>query len=183
MKRTLIALSLFTGLSAIGYGVYKVFIEQGKLLQSYCWKIKDVIINRFRLDEVYLTFVLLLKNQSDIDVTITDFDLDVFLNNKKVAKVINTEMDSKWKAKSVSTIKFDVKFNPKEIFSDFNTVSRLVIDALSNKENILISIRGTVTAKHKFIKVSALPIDYSMSLASITEDSNNDDTYECVIKD
>ena len=181
MKRTLIGLSLLVGLSTIGYGVYRVLKEQTKLLKSYCWKIKNVVINTFRMDEVYLTFILLLKNQSDIDVTLTNFDLDVFLNNEKVAKVINTDIGIDWKARGVSEIKFDVKFNPKDVFSSISKVTTLAIDIFSNKENVLIGVKGNVTAKHNFIKVSDLPIDYAMSLASITEDKDNDNTYECKI--
>jgi len=182
MKKALIGITLLAGIGTIGYGIYKLLKEQVKLLESYCWKVKDVIIRKFDLDNVNLTIILLLKNQSDIDVELTDYNLDVLIDEKVVANVYNTTMKTNWSARSVSEILFDVNFNPRNFFTSLKQVTNLAYRVYSEPDNVIIGVKGTVTAKHSFIKIDDIAVDYSTTLKSIQEDSNDDSSYECKIE-
>lgn len=177
-KKTILAVSIIAGLTIVGIGIYRIAKEQFKLLQSYCWKIKDVIINNVSLDNVNLTTKLLLKNQSDLDVKIISYDLKVSVNNDEVA-IVKSNIPQLWKANSVNEIVFDVDFNPRKVFADVNKIPKLVADLITSKESIMINTKGVVTVKHSFIKITNMPVDYSISLADLGKEDET--LYKCKI--
>ena len=181
MNRAILSISLLFGLTGLGYGIYYFVNEQKKLLKSYCFKIKNVLIKRLKSDDIGLVIVMLLKNQSDVDVTITKMDLDVFMDGKKVADVLDDDMSINWASRQVSEVRFEVAFNPQIVFKSLGNAINLVTRVLTNPDNILINVKGKVSAEHSFIKIADVPIDYTMTLSEIGQESENEDTYKCEI--
>ena len=179
MKKTLTIISILTGLSIIGTGFYLIIKEQIKLMESYCWKVKDVLIKQFGFNNASLTVVLNLKNQSDINLEIIDYNFGIFLDDLKVADVKNT-VKTVWKAKSISEIMFDINFNPSIVIKDAKKISNLAVNIFAYPQNVMFTAKGTVTVKHSFIKVSNLPIEYKTTFADLNKDDET--PYECKIE-
>jgi len=181
-KRTILTVGIIAGLTAIGFGIAKIIKEQKRLLLSYCWKIKNVSIKKFTKDEIDLVLELLLRNQSDIDLDIYKWNLDVFIEGRKVANIDQPSNSGiEWKARAVSTIGLYVRFMPAKVFGSANYVVSLIAKFFTNKNNIKIGIKGTVSAKHSIFNVENLEIDMTLTIKDIL--SKDQSLEKCTINE
>lgn len=169
MKKTLLGIGVIGGIIILGIGLTKLIKEQVRLLLSYCYRIKNVRLKSFKKDGVEMTIDFALKNQSDITLEITDFNIDVYLEGVKVTTIKKPSMDIVWKAKEVSVIPIDVVFNPQDVFKS-SQLTDLIVKASYNYSKLNIRTVGTVSAKHSFLSAKNFPLDLSMTIAEAMSD-------------
>lgn len=167
-----IALVFVTALGLVG-----IYAGIGvKKLMSICY---NIVKYEYKLDleYLYLDLTLQLKNPSFLKVGIDGYDLDVYLNNKwvaKVAKIKHEEIASE----GISFIAIPIKIKYIKLI---NTIGgKEIINAFSNKEfhKIVIIVRGKLYGEVLKIPVN-VPVDYKITLAEIIKIMDEPESAPC----
>ena len=169
MKKFFLGIGILTGIAVIGLGMAKLLKEQVRLMFSYCYRIKNVVIRSFKKDNVDLRLDFLLRNQSDITLDILSYDFDVYLEGIKVGKLKDDNANIVWKARDISLIGANINFNPSTVFNASN-LTTLLAKAGFNYKQLGIRMNGIVSVKHGFIKAKNIPLDMTMTIEDIMKD-------------
>ena len=73
-------LLLFLGVGGLAYGVYNFYAKQVELLNYLSYKIVGIKIINTTVENIDLEVLLEIQNNSEINLTITDYYFDVFIN-------------------------------------------------------------------------------------------------------
>ena len=172
------AIAVPMGFVALGAGLFMHFKEQIRLLKSYCYKIRNVVFKNVTQDKIDMSLQLAIRNQSDIDIDISKYQLDIFIDSVKIATITDS-IKQKMKSKAVSNIALNVSMNPKQVFKNTNDLIAIVNKFLFDKNNLTIGIKGTLSAGSSFLSFANLPIDMTMTFAEISKDDPT--AYKCKI--
>lgn len=160
MKKALI----FIGIAGAVTGIVIYYKKQVALLEDFAYKIIGI-----RFDKLPKTdaedFIFYVKyrvwNKSKLQATITDMNLDVLMDNTRIANV-EEEKDILVPANGYSDVEIKVIVNPKEIKTN---VLNLAI-GFAGQMNSTIRLNGYLKLKAGFIKTS-VPFSYSTTLKEI----------------
>ena len=135
-----------------------------KKLMSICY---NIVKYKYKLDleYLYLDLTLQLKNPSFLKVGIEGYDIDVYLNNKWVAKVAKINHEE-IVAEGVSVIDIPIKIKYQKLI---NTVAgKEIINAFSSKnfDKIFVTLEGTFSGSVLKVLVN-VPVDYKITLDEI----------------
>jgi hypothetical protein len=180
-KKIIITTSIFAGIGAIAFGLYKFYKYQLSLAMQYCYKISRYNFNALNQDGINMDLFINIENKSDFSVTIIGYNLDILVNNNKVGTVISKTQYT-LANKSITEIGLNILFNPLTSFNLTDVISLLGY-ALTDKSKFIIEVKGSLSGKMNFIQIKDFPIDIKMSLADILapEDPNKPKTV-CDIK-
>lgn len=154
-------ITIATGVITAAYLIRK----QVQLLYAYSFKLRKVKTGVVSVEKLELTFTIELFNKSSIGYEITGYDFDVFLNNTLVAKVKNQDQQKRMvKPHSSALIDVKVVTSPKKVFNADNVASLL---SILNPQKLMVRLKGVVSAKAGILNVTAIPVDFSDSLANI----------------
>lgn len=162
---TITKVAIATGLTA----VFLLARRQMKLLYGYEWKLKNVKAGNISMANLELFFTIEVKNKSSIGFEVTGYDLDLFLDDGKksvlAAKVSNKEATPKL-VKPKGTAQLEIKFStsPAKVFKADNLATLLTA---FTPGKLLIKLKGIVSAKSGPLNITAIPVDYSTTLANI----------------
>ncbi|MDP4827216.1 MAG: LEA type 2 family protein [Flavobacteriales bacterium] len=120
--------------------------------------VEDVNITKFNKDLVEAEITLRIKNPNWYAVTLTQSDIDVFVNQKEMGKVMLTEK-VKLPSKSVNSRKLVLRGNYKDIKGSF--LDNLLSLLFANKADF--QAKGFVTGKALLVK-RKVPVDFSESI-------------------
>ncbi len=167
--------------AAISIGVIVLIIgiisiwayNQYKKALKYCWKINipNTRIEKIGIKQVKMNLALDFKNTADIDLNVYGYSFDVLLNGVKVGGVVN-ESEQKIKSNGFSIFNLGIDFSPEQAFKDNKSKAlNLAKDFLTNKENIILTVKGTVSAGALGIKMEKVPLAIDFSLAWLLKPS------------
>lgn len=104
MKKAL----LITGIGLAGFGLYRYFKHQVNLALNYEYKLEDFHIDKSEGNKVYVTVTMSIKNKSNFQITITEYNLDLFFKGVLFANtksqnvlIINPETNFKFTTQGV----------------------------------------------------------------------------------
>lgn len=158
---------IFLGLAIIGVVggfAYRVLSEAKKLLQ-YCYDFGGASIRKISLDNIDLDIILNIKNNSKIDMAVTGYDLQLYVNDKYVS-TIKSYKNQIFSAGKKEPLRLRLLFNPKEVLKNvinFNNILSFAID----KSKIIIKVSGYFSVNAGGVQVDNYPISISSTLAEI----------------
>jgi LEA14-like dessication related protein len=150
-------------LLAVGGFLFWHFRNQARLLSEYTVKFSTTRIKRFSFEQAIVEVDLLVANKSDIDIVIESYEIDAYINNVYITKVVS-KIPQKLNAKSESFLTLVLDFNPKMVLKSAINID-FAKGVMLDKSNVTISLRGKVTISHKGIKIRDLPINVDEKLS------------------
>lgn len=137
------------GLVLIGGTIYAYFKRQYDLLTDFEWKVISLKFDSISPNLVKGRIVFRFENKSDIEITISNFYLDLFLNNTYIGWLQDTR-EFVIPAKGFNDIEFGFSINPQLVIKN-----ALDILTLGTKlKDAIFSFDGAVTARSGFVKAS-----------------------------
>ena len=108
---------IFLGVGGLAFGIYKFYMAQIEIMKKLSIKIADVKVLGGGYDEVELLIQSVITNNSEINFTLTGYDLDLYVNSKKVSKITNSNLQEKLEGfGNESQIDFNATFSPQQFF-------------------------------------------------------------------
>ena len=126
MKR-LFALLVIGGLA---YGIYNFYVRQLELLSYLSYRVVGVKILKSSLEFTNIMVNLEVTNNSEINVTITDYYFEVFINNIRIATLQNTTLNQRLNGFGNSSV--------------FPLILQITNAQILNKSNLLTGIAETL---------------------------------------
>ena len=166
-----ISIGILVGVGTLAYAGYTFFKTEMKKLMNWCYKIKSYKINAFDLQHIDMTLQLLFRNNSDFDLTIYGYNLNVYLNDTLITKLSNT-ISQTINNNSVTLLTLPVNVVLSGLM-DFGKIADLVTKYLTDTSKIIIKVEGTISAGVSGLQVKDLPFSMSMSLKEIMTDDPN----------
>lgn len=142
------------GIGILGFGLYKYFQIQAKLLKDYDYKIVGIKIRKFNVSEATIEFKVRFINKSSIEATITNLYLDIFIEGQKAGYVTNNNRFL-LPANGSSDIPLIFSFSPKMVI---NNIVSFLLTGTRNKD-LSFQIKGYADVHSGFIK-KVLRIDF-----------------------
>lgn len=161
MKNFIVRLGMFTGIAAIGYGVYNYYRKQINLALQYCYKIYDIDIITIEQNLIVFKIFIKIKNKSNFSFKLKGYDLNVSLNRNHIANITSSTEQYVYN-NAVSTIELLVKFNPRMTF-DWDDLIDLIANMIGDRSKIFISIYGRINAGIDFINFK-IPVSFELTL-------------------
>lgn len=142
-------IAIFGGLGIIGFGLYRYFKRQYDLLTDFEWKVISLNFDQVNPNLLKGKIVFRFTNKSDIEITISKFYMDLYLNNKYIGW-IEDKSEFVIPAKGFSDIPIGFSVNPQLIISNV-----LDIISLSTKlKDAIFSFDGAATVRSGFVSTS-----------------------------
>lgn len=142
-------IAIFGGLGIIGFGLYRYFKRQYDLLTDFEWKVISLNFEQVNPNLLKGKIVFRFTNKSDIEITISKFYMDLYLNNKYIGW-IEDKSEFVIPAKGFSDIPIGFSVNPQLIISNV-----LDIISLSTKlKDAIFSFDGAATVRSGFVSTS-----------------------------
>lgn len=142
------------GVLLIVYAVYNYYIVEKGLLTNSNYQLNDVSFDSFTLDEVKLNLSCQFDNESDINITLKDLYLDIYINDNYVGYVLQS-IESNINPKSSNIIPIKASINISGVLSS----SIPDISLLFNKGKVNVKATGTVSVSSGFI-ITKMPISF-----------------------
>ena len=146
----------------VAFGVY--VIQQINKLTNICYVITGGTINSITTENVSLSLLLGIKNISDIAITLTALNLDIYVNGNYISSV-SQSANNLIAPDAMSTLDFLIQFNPNNLI---NSGNNLLTTALLSGSNITIETKGTASISISGVAVNNINVDDSVTMAQIT---------------
>lgn len=148
------------GLGLLGFGLYRYFSIQAKLLKDFSYKIASIKVKKITLSEASIEFVVRFFNKSEIEATIKKLYLDILIEDKPVG-FIEENRSFILPAMGSSDIPLTINFNPKIILGN---VFEVFTSVIKNKD-LKFQFIGYADVHSGFIK-KVIKIDYKDVISS-----------------
>lgn len=148
------------GVGILGFGLFKYFQIQAQLLKDYDYKIVGIKIRKFNVSEATIEFVVRFINKSNIEATITNLYLDIFIEGQNAGYVTNSNR-LLLPANGSSDIPLIFSFSPKMVI---NNIVSFVVTGTKNKD-LSFQIKGYADVRSGFVKKS-IKIDFKDVLST-----------------
>jgi LEA14-like dessication related protein len=158
--KALKTVSLVAGIGLIGYAIYKYYQKQIDFIKDITYQVTGVKIREFSKQKVSMDISALIFNASNVEATLTQMYLDVFINGVNVGKV-NEIKDILILPKQSTIIQFNFSFDPSLIAKNIVDLVTLSVAA----KDIIFDIKGYIRVKSGFLS-TALPFEYRNNLKS-----------------
>lgn len=158
--KSLKTISILAGLGLIGYAIYRYYLKQIDFIKDITYQVKGLKIREFKKQKVSLDITALVFNASNVEATVTQMYLDVFVNKIKVGNV-NEIKDIVIKPKQSTLIDFNFAFDPSLVLKNVVDLVTLSIAA----KDMVIDIKGYIRVKSGFLS-TPLPFEYQTNLKS-----------------
>lgn len=166
MKKVLIIAGILGGLGALAWYLHR----QANLLMQYCFNFTGYKIINLNRDRITIDLQLQMRNKSDLEITISGYQFEVFLNGAYVTKVSSNKIQ-KIAKNSFSTIilTLDVEPRKNKQLANWDVLSRILLDFKNTK----VRIKGDVSATALGISAKDLNVDLEMKLKEMLPDKQN----------
>ena len=158
MKKAL----LFAGIGLAGFGVYRYFKYQVDLALNYEYKIKDFKIDKVEGNNVTISTTVSIKNKSNFEITINEYDLSFYFKN-----ILFANTKSKAPLKILPETTFELRAQGVIDFSKAKVSVIPFVQDVLNRKPIDIQISG-------FVKVIFLRIPTTISFDKETINYSTD---------
>lgn len=176
-KKVIRISSLIAGTGLLAYGFYRHFAYQTELLKQFCYKIENYKLLKVTNKSIIMRFDIAIENKSDLEIKISGYDLDLYLNTKKVISV-KSKNKVVIKPKSFNNIKVYAEFDPSLKFK-LDYLLQLIGYFMISKESIDISVKGKISASSGFLRAANVPINLYYNLAEIMNTNNDNIKKQC----
>ena len=154
-------LLLFLGVGGLAYGVYNFYAKQVELLNYLSYKIVGIKIINTTVENIDLEVLLEIQNNSEINLTITDYYFDVFINGIAVGKIVNTTINQRFNGfGNKSVFPLSVRINNSVFFGEQGLIKGLV----SNLSDSRLDIVGYYGVKKGLLKFKNIEINETLLL-------------------
>jgi LEA14-like dessication related protein len=153
-------------LAIIGIGIY--FKRQYNLLYNACYTIAGGVVHNLGLNNVKITLFWKIVNESDLTIEISDMVFGIYVNKMFVSKILKPEKQILY-SKSDAIIKLDFEFNPKDLLhAGLTNIEPILYD----KEKLVITTKGTFSAKTGIVKLKEFPFEDNITLKELITPSD-----------
>lgn len=149
------------GVVLIGGTIYAYFKRQYDLLTDFEWKVINLKFDTISLTLLKGKILYRFTNKSDIEITISNFYLDMYLNNTYIGYLEDTRVFV-IPARGYNDIEFGFSLNPQLVIK--NAVD--IISFGTRLKDATFSFTGAITARSGFVKAS-VPIDCDCSVKNM----------------
>lgn len=163
MKKLLILL----GIAAAGTAAFSY--HQYNLLMDYCLSFVNYNVKKISIKRIIIELTFQIKNKSDIDITVTSFDFNIYLNGIYATK-IKSSAKQIIKANSSSKISLLVDIEPlkNKQLASWNFLQK----ALSDTGGIKVKTEGVISLKAIGATLKDQPVNIEMPLRDMLPDKN-----------
>lgn len=148
-------LLLFLGIGGLGYGIYNFYEKQVQLLNYLSYKIVGIKIINTTLENLDLEVLLEIQNDSEINLTITDYYFNVFINGQNIGTIVNSTLNQKFDGfGNKSVFPLLVRINNSVFFGKEGLIKGL----LTNLQDSRMDIVGYYGVKKGFLKFKDIEI-------------------------
>jgi LEA14-like dessication related protein len=157
LKPTLI----ISGLGIIGYALYRYYQKQLNFLQNIQYSLKGLKILAVNKQEVSLEITQRVYNASNVEATVSEMFLDLYINEIKVGTIDETKDILLLGSKSTD-VSYKLSFDPQLILKN---VVNLVTLTVALKD-MTVRASGFIKVRSGFISTT-LPFEYKNNLKSL----------------
>jgi len=157
-------------LGVVTLGIY-IFGEIKKLKEG-C--VRLLMVRNLSFNKgINFTAILGFKNRSDLSLNLISQQYKVFVNDYHVAD-IKSPLEVTVKSHDETPISVDITIDPATTISaGLRNLGSLL---LNQKEKIIISLKGSVSAKAGVVNVKEIPVDLKWTLKELTEPIKTEDS-------
>jgi LEA14-like dessication related protein len=159
-KKKIILGLIVVGIAGIGLWLY----NQSQKLLDFCMSVKGGKILNAGPTNVEISIVLGFENKSSLDVTVSNQNYDVFLNNILITN-IKSDKVKLLAPKQVSDIPLTISFNPTKLKG---SAINIIKDIASNPDAVKITFKGNLGVKTGVINLQKFPVNMTMTLKELT---------------
>ena len=153
---------------AIGIGAFSVtaalLYMQYKKLMDYCMSFNKFVLKKISFDQIDLDLFLNFKNNSSIKLNITSQEYEVFLNERSIA-VINNTNPVIIEPKKTSVLPLNIKFSPSSVAK---YIGNIATDIAFKPEKVILKVKCKIKVKFWMFNIS-IPYEYITSLKDLKE--------------
>lgn len=156
MKKVLIIAGII-GVGALAWYLHR----QANLLMQYCFNFTGYKIITLNRDRITIEIELQVRNKSDLDITISGYNFEVFLNGAYVTQ-IGSQKPQKIAKNSFSTLVLVIDVEPRKNkqLANWDTLSRILLDF----KNTRVRIKGSISATALGISAKDINVDVESKL-------------------
>lgn len=167
--QVLIWAGISVALLAFGYKMY----NQVHLAKEYCWRIAGIAVKRFSRELIEFELLVRFLNKSTLEATITGFNFDIFINDKKIANIARQTSIIVQK-QGVTAFSLPVSLNPSTKFT-FNEIVSLAANYLSKagQDKIKVKIAGIINVKAYGVNIKNIDVNIAYSIKELLESDPN----------
>lgn len=166
---------IFGGLAIAAISLYAYFKRQYNLLYNSCYAITGGVIHSLGLDKVKISLFFKIVNESDLTIEISNMDFNIYVNNMFVTKIVKNPPQTLL-SKSDAVIKLDVEFNPADLLrAGLSSIEPILYD----KEKLVITTKGTFSAKTGIVTLKKFPFSYDITLKELLEPTPKEQEERC----
>lgn len=147
MRLTTVA--ILGGLGVIGFGLYRYVKKQVDLLSDFEWSVLNVSFDKVSPNLLKGKVVFRFTNKSDIEITITKFYLDLYLNNEYIGW-LEDKTEFVIPARGFSDIPIGFSVNPQLVFK--NAIDIVLLT--TKLKDAIFSFDGAASVKSGFVSTS-----------------------------
>lgn len=149
------------GLGIIGFALYRYYTKQIGFLKDITYQVIGLKVRSITVNQVSLDITTRIFNASNVDATIKEMFLDVFVNGVKVGNVTEVK-DIVVLPSRTTDISFNFAFNPRIIGQNLLDIISLSVAA----KDMLFELRGYIRVQSSFLTTS-LPFEYQNNFKSL----------------
>jgi LEA14-like dessication related protein len=166
MKRVLVIAGVLAGIGALAWYLH----NQANLLMQYCFNFTGYKMINLSRDRITIQLSLQIKNKSDLEITLTGYNFEVFLNGAYATTISNSKVQ-KIGANSFSTVNLTIDVEPQKnkSLANWDFLSRLLLDV----NNIKVRIKGAISASALGISAKDVGVNLEMKLKEMLPDKTN----------
>lgn len=149
------------GLGAIAAGAYYYYAKNLAKLVEFTYRFQNFKLIKASFKEFILGGDIVLTNPSDLQFTITGYDINVQYKDKNIVNLKKDDANIDIPANQSATIPFVVQFNPADLGSSL--LPLFMADFINKPAGSTTSFRyiGNVSVKYGFIHAKNIPVDYT----------------------
>jgi hypothetical protein len=152
------ALLIISGLGVLGYGLYRYFKYQSKLLMEYSWKFVGLRIFKITFNEISLEIKFQFTSKANIQAKIEKMYFDLYIDGVNVGFISDTTPII-IPANGTSIVPLMVSINPKSVLGNIVGLGA----GYGVNKDFKLKMDGYANIRSGFISVT-LPITYEISL-------------------
>ena len=151
------------GVALFGAAIYYYVLTQLDLIKKFTYQIVSIKINRTDPLLIKGDIVFLFENISNIDITVNEFYLDFFFNEKMVGYLQDVK-PFQILAKQSTQIPFAFSLEPQLVLGNLTDI----FDYYRQNKDAKILVSGFVSAKSGFVKAT-IPVTYTTTVKELLE--------------
>ena len=139
--------AILGGVGIIGFAIYSYFKKQYDLITDFEWKVLDLKFDSVSPNLLKGRIKFRFENKSDIEITISNFYLDMYLNQTYIGWLSDTRVFV-IPARGFNDIEFGFSVNPQLLIK--NAID--IVTLGSKLKDAVFSFDGVIGAKSGFVK-------------------------------